>query len=26
VWRSVLRSLGGDVSGLADLPPDPSWN
>jgi putative transcriptional regulator len=26
VWRTVLRSLGGDVSGLADLPPDPSWN
>jgi putative transcriptional regulator len=25
-WRSVLRSLGGEVSGLADLPPDPSWN
>ncbi len=26
VWRSVLRSLGGDASSLADLPPDPSWN
>lgn len=25
-WRSVLKSLGGEVSGLADLPPDPSWN
>lgn len=25
-WRSVLRSLGGGVSDLADLPPDPSWN
>jgi putative transcriptional regulator len=25
-WRSVLKSLGGGASGLADLPPDPSWN
>jgi putative transcriptional regulator len=25
-WRSVLRSLGGEASGLVDLPPDPSWN
>jgi putative transcriptional regulator len=25
-WRSVLKSLGGRASGLADLPPDPSWN
>jgi putative transcriptional regulator len=25
-WREVLRSLGGEASGLVDLPPDPSWN
>ena len=25
-WRNVLRSLGGEASGLVDLPPDPSWN
>jgi len=25
-WRNVLRSLGEEASGLADLPPDPSWN
>ena len=25
-WRTVVRSLGGEASGLVDLPPDPSWN
>jgi len=26
VWKQVLRSLGENAHGLADLPPDPSWN
>lgn len=26
LWRRVLRAEGGEVAGLADLPPDPSWN
>lgn len=26
LWRDVVRSLGGEASGLVDLPPDPSWN
>jgi putative transcriptional regulator len=26
LWRRVLRARGGPFAGLADLPPDPSWN
>lgn len=26
LWRRVLKSQGGRIAGLADLPPDPSWN
>jgi putative transcriptional regulator len=26
LWRRVLRSRGGVVAQLADVPPDPSWN
>jgi putative transcriptional regulator len=26
LWRRVLRELGGPLAGLADVPPDPSWN
>lgn len=26
MWRAVLRSLGSEVEGLEDLPPDPRWN
>jgi putative transcriptional regulator len=25
-WRSVLRSVGGETTGLEDLPPDVRWN
>lgn len=26
LWRRVLRERGGAIAGLADVPPDPSWN
>lgn len=26
LWRRVLRDRGGPFAGMADLPPDPSWN
>jgi putative transcriptional regulator len=26
LWRRVLRARGGPYVGLADLPPDPTWN
>jgi putative transcriptional regulator len=26
IWRQVVRSAAGGASGLADLPPDVSWN
>ena len=26
VWRRAVRSIGGEADGLADLPPDVSWN
>jgi putative transcriptional regulator len=26
VWRRAVRSIGGEATGLADLPPDVSWN
>lgn len=26
LWRRVLRDCGGPIAGLADVPPDPSWN
>jgi putative transcriptional regulator len=26
LWRRVLRGRGGAIAGLADIPPDPSWN
>jgi putative transcriptional regulator len=26
LWRRVLRAEGGEIAGLADVPPDPSWN
>jgi putative transcriptional regulator len=26
LWRRVLKAQGGKIAGLADLPPDPSWN
>jgi len=25
-WRRVIRSIGRDIAGLEDLPPDVSWN